>query len=422
MIDMSGSVLSGLRNSTRGADQKMVEALDSRLADDERVVSRLSASGNLVHESDGETTERGGGDGGVLFVATDRKLVFVLDTPTGRQTADIPYTDVKDATVDSGLLSTTVSVRVWGRGRFRISPSKADDVSEIVAYITTASEVWQRVVAALQDARQHGAVLESAREDGRVADAEDAHESALSCLETARDRASDAPVPLRDAIEDRIESVETELQRTRMESHIARGRALATQTTPVTDTDDYDDTAADLLRAREQFERALEIATREGFDAVQTIQDEIATLDDQLATLGTQPLAHAEDALARAQAADDPAEAIERWAETLERYREALEAGWGMPVAFDGDTDALRFQVAWLAAKLVTLYTDRAETLVAEADDLTATDPDAASDRYETAGEHLAAAHRLASQYHAGDAAALAERLDSLRSKRASGE
>jgi hypothetical protein len=118
MIDMSGSVLSGLRNSTRGADQKMVEALDSRLADDERVVSRLSASGTLVHESDGETTERGGGDGGVLFVATDRKLVFVLDTPTGRQTADIPYTDVKDATVDSGLLSTTVSVRVWGRVSF----------------------------------------------------------------------------------------------------------------------------------------------------------------------------------------------------------------------------------------------------------------------------------------------------------------
>jgi hypothetical protein len=422
MIDMSGSVLSGLRNSTRGADQKMVEALDSRLADDERVVSRLSASGTLVHESDGETTERGGGDGGVLFVATDRKLVFVLDTPTGRQTADIPYTDVKDATVDSGLLSTTVSVRVWGRGQFRISPSKADDVSEIVAYITTASEVWQRVVAALQDARQHGAVLESAREDGRLADAEDARESALSCLETARDRASDAPVPLRDAIEDRIESVETELQRTRMESHIARGRALATQTTPVTDTGDYDDTAADLLSAREQFERALEIATREGFDAVQTIQDEIATLDDQLATLGTQPLAHAEDALARAQAADDPVEAIERWAETLERYRETLEAGWGMPVAFDGETDALRFQIAWLAAKLVTLYTDRAETLVAEADELTATDPDAASDCYETAGEHLAAAHRLASQYHAGDAAALAERLDSLRTTRASGK
>jgi tetratricopeptide (TPR) repeat protein len=420
MIDMSGSVLSGLRESARGADQKMVEALDSRLAEDERVVSRLSASGTLVHEDDGETTERGGGDGGVLFVATDRKLVFVLDTPTGRQTADIPYTDVKDASVDSGFLSTTVSVRVWGRGTFRLSPSKADDVSEIVAYITTASDLWQRVVAALQDARQHGAVLETAREDGREADAEDAHESALSCIETARERAEGAPVPLRDAIDARIEAAETDLRRARMESRVARGRALAAQTTPVTETGDYDGTAADLSRAREHFERALQIATAEGFDAAPTIQDEIAALDDRLATLGTQPLARAEDALARAQAASDTEECIERWEETLERYRETLEAGWGMAVPFDGDTDALRYQLAWLVAKVIELHTDRAETLVAGDDDVS--ESDAADTREEAAKEHLVAAHRLASQYHAGDAAALTDRLDTVRTTPTTGE
>ena len=416
MIDMSGSVLSGLRDSSRPTDQKMVEALDSRLADSERVVSRLSASGTLVHEADGETTERGGGDGGVLFVATDRKLVFVLDTPTGRQTADIPYTDVKDATVNSGFLSTSVSVTVWGRGEFTLSPSKAGDVEEIVSYITTASELWQRVVAALQDARQHLSVLDSAIREGRTADADAAHESALDCLETARARASDAPVVLRDAIMERVEAVDLERQRTRMESHIARGRTLAEQTTPVTETGDYDGTAEDVSHARKQFEIALELAIDHGFDAAPTIQDEIATLDDRLATLGTQPLARAEQALTRAQQATDPEEEIERWAQVLEDYRDTLEAGWGTDIDFDGERDALRYQIEWLVARLLTLRKERAERLAEEAKELAETDPDVAHTTLEEARTHLTEAQRLAEQYRAGDPDALAERAASLRS------
>lgn len=416
MIDMSGSVLSGLRNSTRRSDRKMVEALDSRLAESERVVSRLSASGALVHEADGETTERGGGDGGVLFVATDRKLVFVLDTPSGRQTADIPYTDLKDASVDSGFLSTTVSVTVWGRGEFRLSPSKASDVEEIVSYITTASEVWQRIVAALQDARQHISVLGSAITDGRTADADTAHESALDCLETARTRASDAPVVLQDALAERTEAVETERQRTRMESRLERGRTLAEQTTPVTETGDYDGTAADVYHAREQFEVALDIAIEEGFDAAPTIQSEIGTMDNRLATLGAQPLARAEQALGRATQATDPETAIERWEQALERYRDTLEAGWGTGVSFDGETDALRYQIEWVVTRILTLRQERAETLADEADELIWTDPETARSRLEESLAHLTDARRLAEQYRAGDAGSLADRVESLRS------
>lgn len=416
MIDMSGSVLSTLRDSTRQCDRKMVDALDSRLADSERVVSRLSTAGTLVHESGDETTERGGGDGGVLFVATDRKLVFVLDTPTGRQTADIPYTDVKDATVDSGFLSTTVSVTVWGRGQFRLSPSKTDDVNEIVSYITTASELWQRVVAALQDARQHMTVLDSAITEGRTADAEAAHESVLDCLETARTRANDAPVVLEDAIADRIETVDTERQRTRMESHIERGRTLAEQTTPVKETGDYDGTAADVSHARTQFEIALEIAIEEGFDAVPTIQDEIGTLDSRLTTLGSQPLARAEQALTEAQRTTDPEAALDRWEAVLARYRETLEAGWGTDVQFDGETDALRYQIEWVVARLLTLRTERAESLASDAEDIGSTDPEAARTRLDEALTHFENARQLAAQYRAGDADALAERAESLRS------
>lgn len=418
MIDMSGSVLSGLRDSTQQSDQKMVEALDSRLKDSERVVSRLSASGALVHETDDSTSERGGGDGGVLFVATDRKLVFVIDTPTGRQTADIPYTDVKDASVDSGFLSTTVSVTVWGRGEFTLSPSSASDVEEIVSYITTASQLWQRIVAALQDARQHVSVLGSAIEDGRTDDAKAAHESALDCLATARTRAGGGPVVVRDILAERIESVDTERQRTRMQSRLGRGRTLAEQTAPVTKTGDYDGTAADVYHARGQFEIALDIAIEEGFDAAPTIQSEIETMDSRLATLARQPLARAGQALADAQAATGPETAIERWEHALAQYREALEAGWGTGVEFEGETDPLRYQIAWLVARILTLRTERAEELATEADELAWTDPEAAGARLETACTHLIEARRLAAQYRPGDAAALAERADSLRSMR----
>ena len=420
MIDMSGATLSSLRESSRPRELKMIEALESRLADDEPVVSWLSASGTLTHETTDGTTERGGGDGGVLFVATDRKLVFVLDTPTGHQTADIPYTDLKDARVDSGFLSTTVSVTVWGRGQLRFSPSRADDLDEIAAYLTAASTLWQRVVAAQQDARQHVAVLGSAITDGRTADAEAADESALDCLGTARTRASDGPAVLRDALGKRTEAVETDRQRTRVESRIERGRALAEQTTPVRETSDYDATAADLVGAREQFETALQVATEEGFDEVSTIRAEIAALDERLATLETRPMARAAQALGHARRASNSAEAIERWDDVLRQYRETLEAGWGMAVAFDGETEALCYQIEWVVAKLLTLRTDRAEALVAEGDELAWTDPDDARDRYETACDHIEAAHGLAREYRAGDAAALATRLDTVRTKRRS--
>ena len=417
MIDMTGSVLSSLQESTRPADQKMVEALESRLADDERVVSRLSSSGKLTHERDGETSERGGGDGGVLFVATDRKLVFVLDTPTGRETADIPYTDLKDATVDSGFFSTTVSVRVWGRGQFSLSPSKADDVSEIIAYITTASELWQRVVAALQDARQHISVLGSAIEDGRTAKAEAARQSARECIEKARERASDAPVPLRDAIASRIETVATELQRTRTESHFQRGETLTEQTTPVTETGEYDATYADWKRAREQFEMALRIAAEEGFDGAGDAQAEIAAIDERLSTLETQPLARAERARERAQRADDTAEAIGHWESALERYRNALEAGWGTDADFDGETDALRMQIEWVVTRLLALRQERARELESTGDDIAWSDSESARKPYEQARDHLDGARRLAAVYRAGDPSALALARDRLDDK-----
>ncbi len=47
-----------------------------------------------------------------------------------------------------------------------------------------------------------------------------------------------------------------------------------------------------------------------------------------------------------------------------------------------------------------------------------AVDPEAAGARLETACTHLTEARRLAAQYRPGDAAALAERADSLRSMR----
>lgn len=394
----------------------MVEALESRLADDEPVVHELASTGALVHEHDGETRERGGSDGGTLLAATDRKIVFVVDTRSGRETADIPYTDVKRIEREDGILSTTVVLTVWGRGTFRFEPADADGVDDLVAYVTDVSDVWQLVVAALQDARQHISLLEERVENGEMDAAEESRQSAQSHIETAAGRIEVGHDEVRAALRDRVETARTEFRRTVMRSRVTRGRTLVTEAADLTERRGYEAAHRRLQQAREHFGRALDVALADDFDRADEIRTALDDLVDQRRALESRPLELAAAARERAQAADDPAERVSAWEATLERYRDALEAGWGTDAGFDGDTDALRMQVEWVVANLVDARTDLAAALEADGDecDLSVR----ARTRYAAAREQIAAARRLVAQYWAGDAETLDERAARLCEKR----
>jgi hypothetical protein len=419
MAHNAGTLRSRLLGEDRPTKQRMVEALVSRFGESEDVEYQLTSTGGLKHEEgDGDTYEKGGGDGGTLLAATDRKLVFVVDTRSGLETADVPYTDLKDISADSGILKTTLSVRVWGRGTYSFEPNEGETAERVAEFATNGSRTWQRVVAALQDARQHISTIASYVADGDMAAAREARESARSNLETAQTRIGEAQRWFRAPLEERAERVETELSRTWTKARFERGRTLLGVARERTASDQYDQAAAAFQRAREHLERALTIAIEDGFALASDIQSTLSELRDHLDTLRERPLTFAERSRAQAQMADSPELAVVAWEEALDHYRDALEAAWGTDIDFDGDTDALRVQIEWAVANAVRERERLAAALEAEGDDhRRAGDHDQARDRYEAAAEQVAMARRLARQYCAGDAATLTDRLTRLREK-----
>lgn len=277
MTHDAGTLRSRLLGEDRPTKRQMVATLESRLEDSEDVEYQLTSPGRLTHEEpDGDTCEKGGGDGGTLLAVTDRKLVFLVDTRSGLETADVPYTDLKDTTASSSILSTSLSVRVWGRGTYSFKTKQGDRAERAAEFATSGGRTCQRVVATLQDARQHISTVETHVTDGRIDTAREARESARSNLETARGR---------------------------------------------------------ITEAQRWFRAPLE----EGFALASDIQSTLSELRDRLSTLEARPLTFAERSRAQAQMADSPELAVVAWDEALGHYRDALETGWGTGVEFEGD-------------------------------------------------------------------------------------
>jgi hypothetical protein len=396
----------------------MLEALESRLVDGETVAYELTSAGGLVHEHDGERRERGGSDGGTLLAATDRKLVFVLDTRSGRETADVDYTDVKDVTVDSGILTTKLSVTVWGRGRFTMTADGGDDAATVAEFVGDAATTWRLVVAALQDARQHVSTIEKQARRGDMEAFDEARAAAIDNVERAADRTTAGERAAQEPLATRIEAVRDELRETEARARAIRGEDLVERASALTDAAEYDAAYDALQQAREQYDRALTIAIEDGLDAARGMQAALSDLKATEAALERRPLDVAERARQRAQAATDPERGVTAWEEARERYRDALEAGWGSEGEFAGDSAALRMQIEWVVTKAIDARRRLARRLEDDGDKRLALGKSrAARDRYEAAADQIAMARRLARQHRAGDEDLLSDRCERLRAK-----
>lgn len=407
-----GTLRSRFLGSDRPTDERLSEALESLLDDTESVEYRFTSTDGIVHEHQGETTEKGTSGDGTLLAVTDRRLVFVVDTESNLETAEVPYTDLKKIETDGGLLGAELVVRIWGRGTLRFQPQGSDSLEEVAGFVSVASDTWERAVAALQDARQHIAELPTHLADGDLDAAEEAREAAHDHIETARERSDGATAPVESAIRERTREVERELARTRMEGRFKRGRNLSRAVSDRVDAGDYNGAYDRFRRACTNVDVALSLAREWDFGVADRIESEREALEDQLEWLEAQPLERAEAALARARRAENPHAAVRAWEHALACYRDALTAGWGTDASFDGDTDALRLQVEWLAGRVIRLRCQLADQYEAEGKSYQARGyEELGLDRYETACAHLVAAHRLAKQYLAGDVSDINQRF-----------
>lgn len=390
--------------------------LSDHLADDETIVSRLAGTGEITYVDEEGNSHSASTGGDPLAVVTDRRVYLATLSQSGVDVAEIRYRNVREVEATDGLLRRRLSLRVWDDGIYRFKPERGANVTEAAAFVERAARVWQRVLAALESARENVTGLGRHVEAGRTEDVVTAREAARTQLETAADRIENGPAVLRDVLSERVDDVETELQRTRVRAHLARGQSRLEAARSAAADEVWADAEAALLDAQSHADRSRTVAALAGFDVLDAIDRERARIEEVTAGIADQPRQIAADAQVTALAAEEPEDAVPAWASALDGYRAALTFDWGGRLGVDRDTAALRRRVEEAAGNLIAARRDLAEKLRgAAADERMAGANAAASARYEAALSQLSMAESLADELRAGDPAAIADERGIIR-------
>lgn len=377
--------------------------LDHRLGDDETVVYRLQGASTIDFESeDGEQFESPGSES--IALITDRRVYLAGVEDTSLDVSAVRYRNVRDVEAAEGLLRRHLDVRVWDEGTYRFKPARGEPVADAGEFVERASGVWQRVLAAVENAREAIDSLGARIETGDEAAAAEAREAVRRELETARDRIAEGPAEIQDALTERVQEAETELHRTQVHANLKRGQALYEAAEMRADEETWSEAEAVLQGAYHHVEVARKVAALAGFPVLDAIDEEFDLLVQRAADIAARPRKLAGLAEVTARDADEPEEAVPAWSSALEHYRAAVTFDWGGRLGVERDTERLREQVEAAARCLIDARRELAEKLCEKATEAEqAGEPETAADHYEAALSQLAMAHSVASELRAGD-------------------
>lgn len=419
MSDADNDLRSRLRSSevSQWAPDSLLRALDSHLVETEQILHQVPGSSDLEHEHDGDhQTIPPATSDGVLAVVTDQRLFFAVETQEAERIIEIPFTDVRKVDVDEGLLHSTLSVRVWGDGQYDLEVSDSERLQAAVSTLTAGTKVWQFVVSAVQDAREQRGTLETQLEAGRPGAAHEARETAARKLDRAAGKLEQSILES-PALADRIESAREELHRAEIRARIARAKTLMTEADHQTDSRAYEGAYRSYWRARDHLENALMIAIENDIQEPALIQSELENVETHLSHLEVRPMALAKQAGERATGTDNLADEVASWREAFEHYRDALTAGWGTGLDFEGDDTELRNRIETVVGNLIDAQCEFARQLEAQGNDYeTVESYERAREKYRTARDQLEEAEQLASEFRAGEPAAIRDRLERIDS------
>lgn len=419
---MAGSV-NELRQRLSVGDSRvsaeLVDTVATRLESGETVEYRLPGEDDLRSVRDGGSETIPVTAGGQAFaIATDRKLLFAVETPSGGATIEIPYTDIRAVELDSGLLGATLRVEVWSEGTYEFTPSRGGPLEETEAFLERISGCWQRVAGALEGAQDQAELVREHLVSGQRDAAESAAETATQKLERARERVSESGDGAVEVLSARIDGTRRELRRTRMEARVERAEVLLREANHQTDATAYGGAYRSYERAREHLETALVIDVRQGFDRTDELQSKLADVETRIDHLEVRPMALALQARERAQKTDTRRVEVSAWQEAFEHYRDALTEGWGTDLDFSAREDELAFETECVVGYLIRARREYADELAADADaERQSGDTEAAVEHTEAACDQLRAARDLARQFRSGDPGPLQDRIDALEAK-----
>lgn len=419
MSDTDKNLRSRLFSTGTGGEpsEALIEALTTRFDSGEAIVHRLPGDGVLEHEDDGTETIRAVTEHDILAVATDRRLFFAVETADSERIIPIPYTDIRAIDVDDGLLHSRLTVRVWASGTYTMEVSDTKELGRAVSYLSEASDIWQRVVAALQETRKATAALETNIEAGRIEQAREARETATRNLDRAAEKLDDATIETGE-LADRYATATGEFHRAEIRARLTRAETLMTEGRHQTDSAAYAGAYRSYWHARDHLENALMIAIENDIKEPALIQSKLDAVETSLDHLEIRPLALAKQAGERAERTGNIDDEVEAWAAAFEHYRDALTAGWGTGLDFAGNGNELRQRIESVVGSLIEARRNYARQLEAEADrHKTAEEFEHARHGYATACSQLDSARQLAREFRSGDTRAIRDQRHRVDSK-----
>lgn len=395
--------------------------LDARFEGSEEPAYLLTSEKGIRHERDDETkTVTPGSDCAAVAAVTDERVLLVVggnsdDQGNPDRSVSLPYTEIRAVESNRGVLKSRLTITARTSDRYHFLVGGREDFENVAATVSRASNYWVAVDRRLSKAKEHLSTIDDHLEAEDPRAAADAYRRTRELVAEARDVAAE----FRDgthAMHRRIEQVETRLTMTQIRGHKVRAEQHVAAAEEARRAGDFKTAFEAYRSALEQYDRGESLATDVDHHGIEEFEDRKRAAKRALSQIKTGPLVSAMDACADAQATTDPADAVEAWQVALYRCHDALVLVHRHD-GFHGDYDALRYQVEWVAGRLLDAHESVVARAEARGDEAVDERPDAAAEAYRLALGHAESALSVAGEFRSGDRDEYTDTRDRLREK-----
>lgn len=364
-----------------------------------KYVIRNKKSGVLVNGSDSQTLEPDG-DFQAFGLVTDLRVIFVVGQHGGDRAESIQLADIVEASVDSSLRTSTLSVETLDDEIWEFSST--DDLTPVGRYIEEIAQVWANAARLLDDLEDSLGRAANHLDDGNSDDAQQLIDGAQETITTAEHRITEVGPGARARIEARASDLRTRL--TALERELT-GKAAASAHSRAQsqwDANEYEAAATAYDEAIEAYQSALDLDGSVPDTA--SLQSRLRGVAAERELLRVGPLIDADTSRRRAVALADSEKAASEWERALDRYHDLLGVDWGnADGTFVADRDLIREQTTEIADDAITDHYEAGRQWLRSGDKLAVQDRQRqATQVYERAAEQFEHARRLAKEIRPG--------------------
>lgn len=361
----------------------------------------------IEHETgDGTETIEPGPNCRAVAAITDERVLLVVgnsrDDREGDREVSIPYTDLRSIETNTGVLKSRLSLTTETSERFHIRLRGRRDLTPVEKYVQRAVWHWKQFDRQLEDARASLAQVETSLENGETDDAVDAYRKTRERLLEATRIAED----YRDgdhAMHRRIEAVRRERTVTEIDGYRMRAEELFERAAEDWEDGEYRSAIAAYKDSIEQYDQAIDRAADIEYEEREELEAAREAVADELDARRSEPIREVRTVCDMALMATDPDNAVWAWQQALDTTHDALSLLLTEPT-FEGDPDALRFQVEWIAQNLLRAHCDAGINAEARGNEYCMDSAEESGRQaYERACDHLEAAKRVANEFRSGD-------------------